>query len=95
MSAPAKILLAHDFSQPAGAALAAALGRLIESAPTRRQMAEAMQALKRQIPGWDQIAAMTIAERNPTMRNTTATTISTAPITFMRKSSILRVTLTD
>ena len=26
MSAPAKILLAHDFSQPAGAALAAALG---------------------------------------------------------------------
>ena len=41
--------------------MAGALAQLIESEPTRRRMADAMQALKRQIPGWDQIAVMTTA----------------------------------
>ena len=41
------------------------------------------------------LAAITIAERNPTMRNTTATTIKMAPTTLPMKSLILRVTFSD
>jgi len=40
-------------------------------------------------------AAMTEAERNPTIRTTTATTMTMAPMTLATKSLIFRVTFSD
>ena len=40
-------------------------------------------------------AAITDAERRPTIRNTTTTTITTAPMTLPTKSLILRTTFSD